>query len=99
MNQRWTFHLLTFTFDILRSKSPSYLFESLSYLSEVNPSNTHNTRSGQNVLAIPRHRTASFENCFAYLAAFHYNLVPNRIKRLDKSRLRNELFNYVKSNF
>ena len=99
MNQRCIFHFSNFLFKLLRTENPSYLFKNLSYLNKVNPYNPHNTRSGRNILANSRHRTATFKNSFCYLAPFYFNLLPNDIENLDKSRLRNELFNYVKLNF
>ncbi|KAJ8714528.1 hypothetical protein PYW07_002753 [Mythimna separata] len=81
MKARRKLHLATLLFGVIKSHSPSYLYDKLSW------TRRHGIGEGRKCsqqLATPHHRSAAFRGSFRYLASKCWNNIPPPIK-LSKS--------------
>ena len=99
MRHRWISHFYTYLHTILHKNSPPYLRERLHYLSEYHQHYDLQTRHSSSILYIPLHNTSKFENSFSYIGPYYYNLLSPELKSLSFFSFRNQLFNFITSNF
>lgn len=77
MKARRKLHLATLLFGVIKSHSPSYLYDRLSWTSR------HRIGEGRKCsqqLSIPQHKTAAFRGSFRYAATKCWNNIPPPIK-------------------
>lgn len=93
MKSRRTLHSNCLFHKIIISQQPTYLFNKISYRSQLHNVNVRN----KNSIAIPRHKTVAFEKSFSYKIGKYYNQLPSNIKSVKSMvRFREALFNYLR---
>jgi hypothetical protein len=73
MDSRRTFHLAVLLYNIVKNKSPSYLFNKLEF--------SHRVRVPDRLIC-PRHKTAAFRGSFKYAATHCWNNIPPPIRNV-----------------
>lgn len=79
MHERRFLHACCLFHNIIISKSPPYLFEKISYRTDVHNINIRK----KNLLSIPQHKSRQFRSSFSYTVANFYNRIPDSLKRLN----------------
>ena len=74
IEERIKYHKYILTFKYIKQEIPSYLSNTLSYVSETNSYAVRNARNGN--LNIPKTKTELFKTSFAYTVPFLWNCLP-----------------------
>lgn len=79
MKNRRKLHLLCLSHKIVTEKAPPYLYNKISFRTDVHNINIRH----RHVITIPIHKTALFRRSFSYSLASGYNECPNEVKNLN----------------
>lgn len=79
METRRNLHMVTLYHKIISLKSPPYLYNKITFRSDVH--NVHTRFRGH--ISPPLHRTSKFQGSFSYMIFKLYNLVPPKLKHLS----------------
>jgi len=74
--------ILSFLYNLLQTKTPSYLSSKFTFNSSIS---ARDTRRGSTLLSIPLHRTTIFNKSFTVTASRLWNSLPSGIQNLDSS--------------
>lgn len=101
MTHRRKIHLASLLFGVVKYKSPSYLYEKLSWKSDHNPRLVR-ACSKLSLLRTERHSSAAFRGSFRYAATKCWNNIPPPIRNLQsmygfRNKLKKFLFSHQKS--
>jgi len=93
MARRRILHANCLYHSIVRTQTPPYLYNKITYRTDVHNINIR----FKNTITIPMHKLQSFKRSYSYCIATYYNSVPNDIKSLSsvgfKQKLKKLLFN------
>lgn len=90
MENRRVLHAACFYHKLLTCKSPPYLYNKITYRTDVHHINIRNRL----LLQIPRHKSAQFRRCFSYNITQIINSLP-KIRQLPLNMFRCQFKNYL----
>lgn len=85
MNERRLIHYCCFIFKIIKWRRPEYLFE---LIEKRNTVDIGGIRNIEYVVNIPKHRTSTFKNSFAYIAAYIINNIFLKIRPQSRIQIK-----------
>lgn len=95
MNNRLKLQTLCLYHQIILTKTPSYLYNKISFRSDIHNINIRN----KNCITPPSHKTSLYERSFSYNISKLYNAVPVDIKqRLTVKQFKNQMSTYLYNN-
>lgn len=93
MRDRRFYHSVVLFYDIIRNKSPQYLYNKLNFRTDVH---TLNLRF-KGLLTPPLHSTQLFKRSYSYTITKYFNLLSSEFKLSNKRAFRKEIFNLLYS--
>lgn len=90
MQYRFNVYMLCLYHKILIFKSPPYLYNKITFRSDVHNINVRY----RGLITTPMHRTSLFERGFQYNIATLYNDLPSEMKFFKLSKFKNEIKKY-----
>lgn len=95
MKQRVMVHYANLVHSVVTHKTPNYLSDILIQNSVVHDVNTRNKFKYR----IPPHKTALFQNSFAYVGVCVYNKIPDEFKKLTESSFKTKIKEFLRENY
>lgn len=77
------YHILTLLHTVLITKTPSYLSDRFTFISEMS-TRSMPTRRGVSLLSIPAHRTSVYNKSFTVCACRLWNNLPDHIRSIEE---------------
>lgn len=94
MNNRLKLQTLCLYHQIIRMKTPNYLYNKICFHSDV-----HNIKTRKrNHIIPPSHKTSLYERSFSYNVSKLYNAVPDNFKTMSTKQFKTNMSNYLHSN-